>query len=264
MTAATGADAPSSSTSVIVSTAGAGALVREIPRTFVVEAVRSVRRDAGVRDVEIVVVHDESTPPAALAALAEVPDVDLVLVPFPDVARRASALNHGALHASGRALVFLHERTESAAPASVHRLAAALDGPGAGLAGPKVLQLDDTIWDAGSVLQRGRLVHPWRGAPDVPETSPDLFLDRTVDVLDPSCIAMTTDVFHDIGGWSEEVPGDLAHVDLSLKVGRAGLEVRWCHAARITSFAPPPERPAQWKVDFLRRRWGRILAGRTV
>ncbi|MCL8251845.1 hypothetical protein AERO_10660 [Aeromicrobium fastidiosum] len=255
---------PTTPVSVVMGATGAGAVVRDEPRSFVVEAVRSIAAAGGLHEVEIVVAHDAAMPGEVVSALLELPGLDLVLVPVPHGTSHAAAMNLGALRASGRHLVFADERTEVRAPDSVAHLSAALDLPDVGMAGPKVVAEDGTIRHAGSHLTKGRLEHPWRGLPDDPATSPDLFVDRDVDVLDPACLALDLDTFHAVGGWSEEVPAHLAHVDLALKVRREGLTSRWCHASAVWTFAPPARRPSSWEVDFVRRRWGRILAGRTA
>jgi hypothetical protein len=252
--------------SVVLVASGEGAVVRDEPRTFVVEAARSLSTAGGRHEVEIVVVHDVAMQGDVVSGLLDLPDLDLVLVPTDRCLAPAAARNLGALSASGQHLVFVDERTEVRSPESdsLAHLSAALAHPGTGMAGPKVLAEDGTIHHAGSNLTRGRLEHPWRGLPDDEATSPELFVDRPVDVLDPACAALARETFMAVGGWSEEVPPSLAHVDLGLKVRREGLATRWSHASVLWTFTPPAERPAKWEVDFIRRRWGRILAGRTA
>jgi GT2 family glycosyltransferase len=252
------------SISVVVVASGDGAVVRDEPRSFVVEAVRSLASAGGPHEVEIVVVHDVAMQGGAVPALLELPGLDLVLAPTERRVSAAAALNHGALRASGQHVVFVDERTEVAAPDSLAHLSAALGEPGRGLAGPKVLAQDGTIHHAGSDFTRRRLEHPWRGLPDDRATSPDLFVDRDVDVLDPACVAIDRETFLAVGGWSEEVPARLTHIDLALKVRREGLTTRWSHASVIWTFSPPARRPAKWEIDFVRRRWGRILVGGTA
>jgi GT2 family glycosyltransferase len=250
--------------SVVLVASGNGAVVRDEPRSFVVEAARSLSVAGGHHEVEIVVVHHVDMQGDAVSALLELPGLDLVLVPTERRLPVAAALNLGALRASGQHLVFVDERTEVRAPDSLAHLSAALGEPGRGMAGPKVLADDGTIHHAGSHFTKRRLMHPWRGLPDDEVSSPELFVDRDVDVLDPACVALDRETFQTVGGWSEEVPAGLTHVDLAMKVRREGLTTRWSHASVLWTFAPPAAPPARWEIDFVRRRWGRILVGGTA
>lgn len=213
------------------------------------------------RDLEFVIVYDSATHPATVAALLEVPDLDLVLVPFDGSAPPAALLNRGALHASGEALVFLDDRTEAASDEPIGRLIAALSLPDVGMAGAKLLSDDGTIHHAGLTVTDGQVIRPWHGLPDTAETSPSLFHDQTVDGLDGTCVAVDVQTFVKIGGWSEEVPDRYRDLDLGFKIRREGLSLRWTAGAVLWDFTSGSghSEPRRWEIDFMTRRWGSDL-----
>lgn len=247
------------STTVVISTKGDGGVVRGEARSYVVEAVRSLRATSLHRGLEFVVVHDATTSDATLTALVEVPDLDLVLAPFRGPDSRSARRNTGALHASGDVLVFVDERTEAASEEMIGHLVAPLQHAGTGMTGPKLVATDGTIAHAGTHIVDGRLEHPFIGSPDDPGTSPDLFGARRVDALDGSCMAVSAQTFAAVGGWSEEIPDRFGAVDLGLKVRREGLALMWTPDARLWQHRSAGHSAKPWQVAFMRRRWGTSL-----
>lgn len=248
-------------TSVVIATRGRGGTMWGEARSFVVEAVRAMRQTSRHTELEFVVVHHDSTSDATVTALGEIPGIDLVLVPFSGPLPPAAVLNLGALHASGAVLAFLDETTHAKSDEALGHLIAPLSDPGVGAAGAKLLTPEGMVDAAGIVLRDGAAEHPWRGLPDSHETSADLFVDRTVEALDAACTAIPTDLFHTLGGWSEEIPERFRDVDLSLKVRRHGLTLSWVSDAVLWNFATPGRSaaPRRWERDFVTRRWGRDL-----
>jgi GT2 family glycosyltransferase len=252
-------------TSVVIATTGAGGAVWDEDRSFVLEAVRSLRATSRHEALEFVVVHTSSTPAMTLTALVEVPDVDLVLVSYDGPATSSAPLNVGALHASGRALVFVDERSQAMSDETVGHLVGPLSTPEVGMVGPKLLSPDGSVRSAGLRVSDGQVASPWRGLPDSPDTTPDLFRDRVVDALDACCVAIDADVFHAVGGWSQEVPARYRHLDLGFKIRREGRALHWSAAAALWCFAPDPDlhQARPWETEFVTRRWGKDLSPAT-
>lgn len=251
-------------TSVVIATSGHGGLIRGQARSYVVEAVHSIRTTSRHRELEFVIVHDRETSVATLTALLELPDLDVVFVPVTRMSRPAAALNIGALRASGQALVFLDERAQPKSDEAIGNLIGKLADPAVGMTGPKVVRDDGTIDQAGISIRDGRAERSWRGQPDSVETSPDLFVDRAVEGLDKTCVAIDAAMFRTVGGWSEEIPDRFRDLDLGLKTRREGAELKWSADTVLWRFAAngTPTEPPAWELQFMRRRWGRELTAR--
>ena len=140
-------------TSVIIETRGGGGIVWGEPRSFVLEAVRSISATSRHREVEFVIVHHSMTPGATLASLGELPDLDLTFVPVEDSVTPAAALNVGALHASGRVLVFCEEHTQARSDEMLGHLIAPLSEKAA-MVGPKLVDPDGDVWHVADVVVR--------------------------------------------------------------------------------------------------------------
>ena len=83
-------------------------------------------------------------------------------------------------------------------------------------------------------------------------------VNREVSGLTAACVAMTREVYYEVGGMSEVFAGNFGDVDLSLKVGRAGYRRLWIATAAAYHFEAQTRRQAMVKpheVRKLSQRW---------
>lgn len=197
----------------------------------------------------------------------------------------AGANNQAAQQARGSVLYLLNSDTELLQPDVLEQLAQAVEEPGVGLAGPKLLNPDGTLQPScaahpsvGGALVVGAGLH--RLLPDgaVRRIAPELWShDRSVDAdwLLGAALAIPTQLYREMGGlWATEYAEDQ---DIAYRVQRRGLAVRFVEAARVMHIgnftlsqhrtdAQRAARVAQAELAFLRAYypWPRGVAIRAI
>ncbi|MFC5675855.1 glycosyltransferase family 2 protein [Aeromicrobium endophyticum] len=252
------------STSIIIPTRGTAGRAWGSLRTYVVDAVRSVRERTAHVDLEFVVVYDDpSTPQHVLDELSALPGVDLVLVPFDKPFNFSEKCNVGALHARGDVLIFLNDDVEAASDEVIGQLIAPLSEPDVGITGAKLLFENGRIQHAGVEYgslnsAKGSIRHSMYRALPSAAKGPDLHMNRETSALTGACIAMRADVFHDAGGFTEQLPINFNDIDLCLKVRRNGLRLVWLCRTVLWHFESISRSTTvhKYEVELMVKRWG--------
>ena len=112
--------------SVVIPTRGGDGLVWGERRSFVVEAVRSLLRNAGHDNLEIVVVHDTDTPYYVLDELREVGGARLTLVHYGKAFNFSEKCNLGVVKSYGDVVLLLNDDIEIASENFIPNLVAPL------------------------------------------------------------------------------------------------------------------------------------------
>ncbi len=86
-----------------------------------------------------------------------------------------------------------------------------------------------------------------------------LAIDREVSGVTGACAAMRRDVYFEVGGFTELLPGNFNDVDLSYKVRHAGYRIVWTAACQMYHFESVTRIPEvkAWEKDVTVGRWGR-------
>ncbi|MBM7519554.1 glycosyltransferase family 2 protein [Nocardioides nitrophenolicus] len=243
--------------SVIVPTRGSRAEVGGRSRVLVVEAIRSVLASSRHRAIEVVVVYDRETPDEVLAELASIPEVRLVA--FTEPFSFSAKINVGALHATGEVLVLLNDDTEAVSDGLVETLIAPLREPGVGVTGAKLLFEDGRIQHAGIIYGSGTLHHHYFKADgDALGSRGELQINREVSAVTAACLAVRREVFDEVGGLTELLPGNFNDVDFCLKVRRHGLRCLWLHDVVLHHFESATRDPRVHGFErrLIKQRWG--------
>lgn len=245
-------------TSIIIPTRGTAGRVWGSRRVLVVDAVRSVRENSQHQNLEFVVVYDLDTPPEVLAELHAIPDVDLVLVPFTPPFNFSAKCNLGALHASGEILVFLNDDVQAESDEVVGHLIAPLSEDGVGLVGPKLLFENGRTQHAGVAYGDGNISHMHYKIIDHDTRNTELRINREVTAVTGACAALRTEVFEEVGGFTEMLPLNFNDIDFSLKVRRLGLRNVWLADVVLWHFESISRSTHvdRWEQNFMIRRWG--------
>jgi GT2 family glycosyltransferase len=153
----------------------------------------------------------------------------------------ATANNRGAQEATGDVLFFLNPDTQLLADDVLQRLAHALQQPGVGLAGPRLVNPDGTLQPScgplptltGAVFAATGL---HRALPDRARAriAPAHWShDHTRDTgwVMGAALAVRADLFKNLGGFWPILYGE--DTELALKVHRRGLKVRYVNEARV-------------------------------
>lgn len=173
---------------------------------------------------ELIVVDDGSTDDT-FRVLSRWGDA-LRVVHNPENGGFAAACNAGAAACGGRYLVFLNNDTRPrrgwldalVEHADAHPEAAAL--------GAKLLYPDETVQHAGVVFcQDGYPRHLYAGFPC---DHPAVNRPRALQAVTAACILVRRDAFERAGGFDESYRNGFEDVDLCLRLGEGGGEIRYC------------------------------------
>jgi GT2 family glycosyltransferase/SAM-dependent methyltransferase len=141
----------------------------------------------------------------------------------------------GAEVARGKYLVFLNNDTVPLGGWLESLIQTFREHPDAGLVGPKFLNDDGTLQEAGGIVWRdGRAWNYGRG--DDPER-PEYNYLREVDYCSGACIAIPRELFFALGGFdSMYTPAYYEDTDLAMTVRRAGSKVLYQPRAEVVHF----------------------------
>lgn len=185
---------------------------------------------AGLDGVEIVLVDNASTEEGMAEVLAGAESCAHVIRNAVNVGF-AAACNLGARAASASVVIFLNTDTE------VHEgwldpLMAAVEDPGVGVAGSRLLYPDGRIQHAGMALMPGcEPTHLHRHAPgDLPAA----LRTRDLTLLTAACVAVRRDLFVEAGGFDEGYRNGYEDTDLCLRLARDGYVARYCGDSVVT------------------------------
>lgn len=250
--------ATSATTSVVIATAGASGRIWGVERAFVVDAVRSVAGSTS-RPVEFVVVHDRSTPSTVLDAVQRAAgSAPLQLVEHEGPDSLSAMVNVGVMHARGEYVLLLDDDVEVITAEFLDPLLALASSADVGAVGPKMYFSDGRVQSAGHVYNGGP--HDIMHGRAAYEVGPGglLAVQREVSGLSGSCLLLARDVFFEVGGFTPELTGELADVDLSLKIRHCGLERIWTPHVEIYHFESQHRHQSASVADreFLEQRWG--------
>lgn len=180
---------------------------------------------------ELILVDNPAAEGGAGLLAGEVENARLVLNPV-NVGFSA-ACNQGAAHATGRHLLFLNNDVLVQAGWLPPLLSALGAHPRAGAAGPRFLNLDGSLQEAGALLSRGGSTCAY-GAQDDP-SRPEYRFPRQVDYLAAACLLVRRSAFCDAGGF--DAGYGLAYFedcDLCLSLEAAGWHTVFEPRSRVT------------------------------
>lgn len=180
-------------------------------------------------DLELLIVHNGTVEPVALALLATLratPKVRVLAHPGPF--NYAAMNNHAAAAASGEVLVLLNSDTDVLKPDWLREMVAQACRPDVGVVGAKLLYEEGLVQHAGVVFNDDLdIVHQLRlSASTDPGENGELAMARTVLAVTGACLAIRKDVFVEIGSLDEaNFPVAFNDIDLCSRAGDHGYRV---------------------------------------
>ena len=268
-----GTTRPEPLVSVLVPTRGSSGRVWGVNRCYVYDAVRSILERSTHTNLEFVVVVDDDTPPSVVTALSDLLGDRLVLVEHRGVFNFSVKMNEGAAAASGEYLLFLNDDTELIEPESISTMLGIIEGPSegvdgrwgdVGMVGAKLLFDDGTVQHGGHIYFQGPH-HACTGrSGDSPGPAPlhPLAVERECSGVTAAVALVRASVYHQVGGFPEQLPLNYNDVDFSLRIRAAGHRIVWTpHAlwyhfesrTRVGAVVPT-------EVDYIESRWSDQLA----
>lgn len=146
----------------------------------------------------------------------------------------AKACNRGAAAAAGECLVFLNNDTEPEPGWLAALLAHADAHPAAAVVGARLLYPDRTVQHAGVAI--GQDGYPHSLYAGFPADHPAVNRDRRLQAVTGACMLLRRAAFEQAGGFDEGYLNSMEDVDLCLRIGEAGGEVRYCPQATLVHF----------------------------
>lgn len=243
--------------SIVIPTIGGTSITHGFPRCHVAELIDGLCKPGGYPELEIIVVHDEATPPGVLEQIEKITDGDWVSVPFHGPFHFSRKCNAGAMVATGEYLCFLNDDMDIDDPGWLAELVTLLDDPSVGAVGPRLLFADGTLQHAG---------HVYNGSPG------HLLFGEDVGTLDfggwsqlagersgvtGACLLMRSAQFAELGGFSELFPLNFNDVDLCLKIRAAGLRILYDPFATLYHYESQTRVAQVSSAELVRleRRW---------
>jgi GT2 family glycosyltransferase len=233
--------------------------------------LRSIRGLSTHPDVELVLVDHETTEIQARRVIdGLVDDPDAVVIEHRGPFNFAAMMNRAADAATGDVLVLLNNDTEVVSAGWLESMVAHLERPGVGVVGALLLFTDGTIQHAGVHPGLGGLMgHGHKHRPgDDPGHLGRLRVAHRVAAVTGACLAIRTDLWHELGGLDEDLAVAYNDIDLCLRARGTGraviLEPRAIlhhHESVSRGYDDDPVRRArlQSEVDRMRERWGAQL-----
>src|SRR4029453_11710100 len=140
-----------------------------------------------------------------------------------DAVNDSAAKNYAVAHTDSPWLLFLGDNVEAIDSDWLTIMAEHVQRPEIGAVGPRLVNPGGTIEHAGLVLGvNGIAQSAFPGfAAEHPGVNRQLQMTRNYSAVSSACLLMRREVFQGIGGFDEKLPGAVAGVAFSLKLGHA-------------------------------------------
>jgi O-antigen biosynthesis protein len=223
--------------SIIMPTGGTKRRVWGRERVLVTEAVRSVLKRSSYTNLEFVIVADRPTPTTTIADLQNLLGERLKLIWFDGPFHFARKTNLGAAHASGEFLLLMNDDMEVVSEDWLETMLGLAQDPTVGMVGNKLLFSDGRLQHAGHFYGDSRPHHTFSHfSASEPGPRDMLQIDRECSGVTAACALTRADVWHKVGGITDQLPNSFNDVDLCLKVRHLGYRIIWTPHAQLYHF----------------------------
>lgn len=251
---------PERRVSIVIPTIGSEGFIWGRRAPMVLTAVRTALQKSRHQNLEVVVVVDDPTPSSVIEQLRELAGERLRLVRFREKFNYSRKMNLGVLASTGDRLVLLNDDVEVISPNWLEEVLGPLEEPDVAMVGPKLRFSNGTLQHVGLAFTRGAYVHPFKGVPPGNGGPSGLMaVARETSGVTGACAGMRREVFLELGGFCEQLPGNFNDVDLCYKARAAGYRVVFTPHAELYHFESMTRvtKVHPWETGLLYRRWGR-------
>ena len=247
------------SVSVVLPTAGARRSVRGVDDvSLVAQCARGLveRTDYPVGEVVLVLSEhaDERAVDEARAVLGD----RLVVERDEGAFSFSRSINRGALRATGDLLLLLNDDIYPVHPDWLRLLVEALQEPGVGVVGPRLLYEDATVQHAGVQHSHGLPFHLQRhAAVGAVGYGGEIVSTRNYLAVTGAVMLTARDVFLQLGGLSDTFPVNYGDMDYCLKARTRGLRTTYVGQSVLTHFESASRDPSVSidDIEKFRRAW---------
>lgn len=244
--------------SIVIPTGGQVREIRYEPVVLVNHCVRSIVEQSSYENYEIVVVADDSTPPAAIAELETIGGERLRLVDYDRPFSFSAKINAGAVRSEGEHLLLLNDDIEVATPNWIERMVMYSGVPEIGAVGGRLLLEDGRLQHAGIGFEGGLPGHPYYGfAGDGPGYANAVRIARNLQAVTGACLMTRRELFDEVGGLTSALPVNYNDVDYCLKLRASGKRVVYDPDLVMYHFESSSRSSdvEEWEKDLLLQRW---------
>lgn len=234
--------------------------------------VESILAKSAYPHYEIIIVDNQSADPAALRYLLALErDRTARIVRYDRPFNYAALNNFAARQARGELLLFLNNDTEVIEAEWLEALAEHALRPEVGAVGARLLYPDGRLQHGGIILGLGGVAdHAHKHLPrhDVGYYGRAKMI-QNFSAVTSACMMVRRAVFEEVGGFDEPLTVAFNDVDFCLRLRERGYRIVWTpyaelyhheSASRGHEDTPEKRRRLQAEIDYLRRRWGALLA----
>lgn len=227
--------------------------------SHLLDAVESIMTRSTYRDFEIVVVLDEVAEPDVVERLTELARDHLRIVWWRRPFNFSEKINAGVILAQGEYILLLNDDVLVLTDDWIEPMLALAQLPGAGMSGAMLYYEDDTIQHAGHHYYETDVSHIGLDAPRGDAGPANGFrVEREVAGVTAACALMPREVYLEVGGMSNLLPGNFNDVDLCMKVTGAGYDIYWTPHAELYHFESKTRDASvhAFEVRLMWNRWG--------
>jgi GT2 family glycosyltransferase len=161
--------------------------------------------------------------------------VRVVHLPMPSF-NYSAVNNQAAALTRHELLLLLNDDVEPIESGWLDHMAAHLDDPAVGIAGPRLLYPDGTVQHGGVLMGLGGPCdHASRGLPgNAPGPGGRVTLDQALSAVTGACLLIRRAIFDAVGGLDEAYPSAFNDIDLCMKVRAAGRGVVYAGSVALT------------------------------
>ncbi|KGJ77096.1 hypothetical protein GY21_08415 [Cryobacterium roopkundense] len=223
--------------SIVIPTRGMYSVVDGERRCFVIDAVKSVMERSTYRSFELVLVIDSVADPKVVTELERLAGDQIRFVEWAKPFNFSDKVNLGVLHSHGEFVLLLNDDVDVISPDWLESLLSLAQLPGAGMVGGMLYYADETIQHAGHAYHEGDASHIGLDVPRGDRGPLDGYLvEREVVGVTAACAMMPRDVYFEVGGLSNLLPGNFNDVDLCMKTTWIGHDIYWTPHAELYHF----------------------------
>lgn len=201
------------------------------------------------------------------------PNFEAVIVDLAEQPNFSAAYNAAVKQTNSPWILFLGAGVEPIESDWLTLMAEHVQRPEVGAVGARLISPDEKIEHAGVVIGVDGIAQPaFRGfKAEAPGVCRQLQITRNYSAVSAACLLASREVLQKAGGFDEDLPIELAGVDLCLKMRRAGYLIVYTpfaklyqRARRVEGKIDPPSQPygvaSNRPVEIMRERWGDFLA----
>ena len=188
--------------------------------------IESLKKRCTYRNLEIIVIENNSTEPETFAYYEELKKryPDIVILYYKDKFNYSRINNFGFRASHGELILLLNNDTEAVSEDLFENMAAFLERPEVGAVGARLLYADNTVQHAGVLVGAGGLAdHMFKGY----KASKPCYMCRSITTQDVSCVTaaclmVKRSVYEEVGGLDESFEVAFNDVDFCLKIREKG------------------------------------------